>query len=315
MEKDSSVTPSNIAQMAAQEGINHTARILLVEDEPTNMAILAAYLNSANYEVIEAVDGQMAWEILVGDPNFDVVVTDRRMPRKDGLELANLIKKTKELRNIPIIMQTGATAQEEVSEGIRAGVYYYLAKPYEEGTLLAIVRAALNEKRKNQMFNQKLEKQKDALDLLNQGEFHIRTLSEAENLALMLGGAFNRPELAVNGFYELLVNAIEHGNLGIGYELKSKLMNEGTWAETVSERQMSPQYKDKKVVIQFARQSNRMEIVIQDEGVGFDPMPFMEIEPSRATQNNGRGIAKANLLSFDRVTYEGFGSRVRIVSA
>lgn len=306
----------NNKDSTTQAPVSQSPRILLVEDEPTNMAILSAFLNSANYEVVEAVDGQMAWEILVEDPHFDLIVTDRRMPRKDGLELALLVKKTKEVRHIPIIMQTGATAQEEVSEGIRAGVYYYLSKPYEEGTLLAIVRAALNEKRKNQMFNQKLEKQKDALDLLYQGEFHIKTLSEAENLALMLGGAFDRPELAVNGLYELLVNAIEHGNLGIGYELKSKLVTEGTWAETIAERQTSPQYKDKKVVIQFARQpQGRMEIVIQDEGVGFDPMPFMEIEPSRATQNNGRGIAKANLLSFDRVTYEGFGSRVRVVSS
>lgn len=290
-------------------------RILLVEDEPTNMAILSAYLNSATYDVVEAVDGQMAWEILVEDTSFDVVVTDRRMPRKDGLELANLIKKTKEIKHIPVIMQTGATAQEEVSEGIRAGVYYYLAKPYEEGTLLAIVRAALAEKRKNQMFNQKLDKQKDALDLLNHGEFHIKTLAEAENLALMLGSVFSRPELAVNGLYELLVNSIEHGNLGIGYDLKSQLVSEGNWAEVVNERQSSPQYKDKKVVVQFARQPTRMEIVIQDEGVGFDPQPFMEIEPSRATQNHGRGIAKANLLSFDSVTYEGYGSRVRIVSS
>src|SRR6188768_381698 len=106
------------------------ATILLVEDEATNMAILSAYLRVAGYKVTEAHDGVQAYEILSKNPNFDLIVTDRRMPHMDGLELAKKIKRDTRLDRIPVIMQTGASSQDEIIEGIKAGVFYYLTKPY-----------------------------------------------------------------------------------------------------------------------------------------------------------------------------------------
>lgn len=288
------------------------ARILLVEDEPTNMAILSAYLKVAGYAVTEAIDGASAWDVLSRDTDFDVIVTDRRMPNMDGLELALQIKRTPNLKNIPIIMQTGATSQEEITEGVKAGVYYYLSKPYEEATLLAIVRSALNERQQKEIFDQKIGRQQNALDILKRGEFEIRTLDEAQNLALLLGGAFSRPELVVNGLYELLLNAIEHGNMQIGYEEKSRLVANDEWQTEVERRLALPENLNKKVNITFIKSNKDIEIVITDEGEGFDPAPFMEIEPSRATQSSGRGIAKANMLSFDQLQYDAKGNRVSV---
>jgi CheY-like chemotaxis protein len=289
-------------------------RILLVEDEPTNMEIMAGYLEDANYKVERATDGQEAWKILLADPNFDLVITDRRMPVMDGLTLVTEIKKHPTLRNMPIIMQTAASSPEEISEGVHAGVYYYLVKPYEEDTLLTVIRSALQEREKTGQFEQRLTRQKEALGTFVNGEFHIHTIEEAENIAFLLGSLFPRPELAINGLYELLLNAIEHGNLEIGYHEKNRLLQEMEWEKELFLRLQNENNKLKKVTVQFSQDAKQSMIIITDEGAGFDWQPFMEIEPSRATQGNGRGIAKANLISFDRLHFLGKGNQVEILS-
>jgi len=292
-----------------------TTRVLLVEDEPANSAILASYLQAAGYIVDEAVDGVAAWSMLEGSPGaYRLIVTDKRMPNMNGLELAARIKADRRFSNIPVIMQTGDTSQEEFLKGIKAGVYYYLAKPYDESTLLALVRSAIIERERKEIFERRLSSQQNALVNFIKGEFMLQTPSEAQNTAFLLGSIFPRPELAVSGLYELILNGIEHGNLGIGYAEKGYLLSEGKWEDEVTKRLGSPQYRDKKVFIHFEQFPNRLEITITDDGAGFDPQPYMEIEPSRATHGNGRGIAKANLLSFDEVIYQGPANQVKVIS-
>lgn len=114
-----------------------SVRILLVEDNPENMEILSAYLAQAGYLVDQATDGSIAFEMLKKDQNYDLVVTDRNMPAMDGLELFSQMKKYTQMHGIPVIMQTGATSPGEIIEGVKAGVFYYLTKPYEEEIMLA----------------------------------------------------------------------------------------------------------------------------------------------------------------------------------
>lgn len=290
-------------------------RILLVEDEPANSAILSSYLQMAGYSVDEAADGMAAISMLESNPDaYRVIVTDKRMPNMNGLELASRLKADKRFSNIPVIMQTGDTAQDEFLKGIKAGVYYYLAKPYEETTLLALVRAAIIERERKDIFERRLSSQQNALTNFVRGDFSVRNPSEAQNTAFLLGSIFPRPELAVSGLYELILNAIEHGNLGIGYVEKGQLLARGEWDNEVQKRLDLPENKLKDVLIGFENKKDRIEVTITDKGQGFDWQPYMEIEPSRATHSNGRGIAKANLLSFDEVEYLENGKQVKVVS-
>src|ERR1700744_2808542 len=107
------------------------ARLLLVEDDPTNRRILSAYLGKAGYAVDQAEDGAIAWEKLAA-AEYDLVVTDRNMPHMNGLELFRKMQASQKLRDLFVIMQTAADTPKEIAEGIEAGVYYYLTKPYEE---------------------------------------------------------------------------------------------------------------------------------------------------------------------------------------
>src|SRR5690606_30931610 len=223
----------------------------------------------------------------------------------DGIELLKTLRKNARLYHIPVILQTSALSPEEVSEGIRAGAYYYLTKPYQEDVMLSVVKAALRARRQNEVFQRRLTRQDNALVDMTRGEFSIRTPAEAENLAFLLGSVFPYREIAVSGLYELLLNAIEHGNLGIGFEEKSRLLSEGLWEREIDARLHRSENADKHVKVTFARNQDQIEVVIADQGAGFNWKPYLEIEPSRATSANGRGIAKANLLCFDQILYHG----------
>ena len=306
------MTIANLVSAAAAE--SREGRILLVEDEATNLAILTAYLRAAGYDVATAIDGQIARALLDTDNRFDLIVTDRRMPNLDGLQLALHVRNNARTRHIPVVMQTGADTQEEIQEGIKAGVFYYLVKPYEEATLLGIVSSALQTQRRQAMFEARASRQNTALNTMVSGDFTLRTPEDVQNLALLIGALFARPDLATAGLYELMLNGIEHGNLGIGYEAKNLLVAEKKWEAAVQRRLDLPENAGKTVSVEFRRTKQANEIVIADMGQGFDWQAFLQIEPSRATRGNGRGIAKAVQLCFDKVEYIGSGSVVKIIS-
>ena len=85
--------------------------VLAVDDKQTNLEVLAAILKSANYQVVTAMDGEEAWEVLQrGDHTIQAVLLDRIMPKMNGLEVLEKIKAHPVLQSIPVIMQTSADA-------------------------------------------------------------------------------------------------------------------------------------------------------------------------------------------------------------
>lgn len=109
---------------------------------------------------------------------------------------------------------------------------------------------------------------------------------------------------------ELLINAIEHGNLQIGYDEKTALMSKGNWAQEIERRIALPENKSKAVFVSFARHPDRIELHVRDQGPGFDWKKYMELDPARAFDSHGRGIALARQLSFQTLSYMGEGNEV-----
>ena len=125
--------------------------------------------------------------------------------------------------------QTAAAAQHEVEEGIKAGVFYYLTKPYKREMLMGIVRSAILHGESLHAMSAQLVKNISVLGLMKHGTFQFRTLEEANILATFIAQCCPVPTSASLGLSELMVNAIEHGNLGITYAEKSSLVKGGTW--------------------------------------------------------------------------------------
>ena len=174
---------------------------------------------------------------LEADSNgFEVILLDRNMPRLTGLELLSRIKRHDDLRNVPVIFLTGMGDRAEIVEGVNAGCYYYLVKPYDGEILLSIVRAAVSDFTRYETFRSEVRKGMRGMSSLRRASFEFRTLAEAAELSTLLAYAFPEPETQVVGLSELLINAVEHGNLGITYEEKSRLNSDGSWQQEVNRR-------------------------------------------------------------------------------
>jgi CheY-like chemotaxis protein len=285
-------------------------KILTVDDDALNRDILNEYLTGAGYEVLEADDGDTALDILDRNEGVAAILLDRMMPRLDGMEVLKVVKKDKRLAEIPVIMQSAATAREQILQGIKAGVYYYLTKPYQEDMLLAIVSAALSDAADKNRLHDEVDQQKRMLGLMERACFRFRTLDDAKNLAFLIANCFPDPKMAVYGLNEMLINAVEHGNLGINYETKTKLVLEGRLFEEIAARLALPENREKWGYLFFESVENELRVRIKDQGPGFDWNPYLEISPERATHPHGRGIATSRLMSFTSVQYTGSGNEV-----
>lgn len=287
--------------------------ILVVDDEPINLAVIEEYLSEIECRVSLANDGQEAIDMLEANPqDFDVILLDRMMPRLNGIQVMERISANPEIKRCPIILQTAMAAKNEIIEGMNAGAFYYLTKPFDGDMLLSIVNAALLEQKNEQTLREDVDKSTRPLKNLRSAEFEFQSLQEVHDLALFIANACPQPERVVMGLSEMLINAIEHGNLKIGYEEKTTLNNEGRWEQEIERRLNLDENKDKFATLSFKKDASGCYIVVKDQGNGFKWQEYMTMSVERATDNHGRGIAMAAMLGFDKVEYRGCGNEVEL---
>ena len=285
--------------------------ILAVDDDRTLRMLLVNKLEELGYSVLEAQDGKQALEILLKQRNnIDAILLDREMPVMNGMALVMRMKENKELRNIPIIMQTGSDRPEQIKEGLDAGVFYYLTKPVDKDVLKSVLSAAVRETEQQRLLSSELQKHKTSFNMIDTCKFRFKTLAEAEHLATFLANCLPDAERAVGGLAELLINSVEHGNLGITYTEKTELITKGLWREEIDRRAACAEYKNKEVITTYRHKPEGYYVTIIDQGKGFDWRSFLYIDPARAADNHGRGVAMANVISFDKLTYNEAGNEV-----
>jgi two-component system response regulator PilR (NtrC family) len=118
------------------------AKILVADDELSMRQFLEILLKKEGHEVLCAGDGQEAFSRFQGDP-VDLVITDIKMPRMDGLDL---LRKVKEQRpNLPVIMVTAYASPEDAISAMKSGAYDYLTKPFKLEEIKSVIRNALEQ--------------------------------------------------------------------------------------------------------------------------------------------------------------------------
>jgi adenylate cyclase len=128
------------------ESVIHTmrspARILIVDDSPTNRDILVTRLATHGYDLTQAADGE---EALAAVKTLvpDLVLLDVMMPRMNGIDACRLLKNDPTLPFIPVILVTAKADTKDVIAGLEAGADEYLTKPVDHRALVARVRAML----------------------------------------------------------------------------------------------------------------------------------------------------------------------------
>ena len=119
-----------------------TKRILIVEDQEDNRAIMRDLLNTAGYNLIEAVDGEEGVR-LAQSQRPDLILMDIQLPILDGYEATRRIRALAELKSIPIIAVTSYALSGDEAKALAAGCDSYVAKPFSPRELLAKVREFL----------------------------------------------------------------------------------------------------------------------------------------------------------------------------
>lgn len=288
-----------------------TFKLLLVDDDDFIRLVIGENLAQLGYQVDTAQDGLQAWEKLEIDPHgYDLILLDKNMPRMDGIALLKRIKADERMTELPVVMLTGADRAEEIVEGLAAGAYYYLVKPATLEVLARVISNALAEQQRKRELRDLVGQHKYDFHLLQRAEFSFRTLAEAKDLALLLADISMNPELTVSGYSELLINAVEHGNLGISYARKGQLLDEDRWEEEINRCLQLPNYSDRTVDVVLDKRPDAIVVTITDQGDGFDWHKYLEFSPERAFDLHGRGIAMAKCLSFNSLEYRGKGNSV-----
>lgn len=117
-------------------------RILIIDDLPENIFMLKDRLEKEGYEVVTAYDGNTGISKAKSDKP-DLILLDVMMPDFSGIDVCKMLKQDLETAHIPVIMVTAKSSADDTREGLEAGAFDYIKKPFEKVELLARINSAL----------------------------------------------------------------------------------------------------------------------------------------------------------------------------
>ncbi|PXX99145.1 histidine kinase [Marinifilum breve] len=115
-------------------------KVLVVDDEIRNIFALGKILEEKEMDVLEAENGKIAIDVLKENNNIDLVLMDIMMPEMDGYEAMSVIRKTPEIKDIPIICLTAKAMKDDYQKAITSGANDYLSKPIDENKLFSMLK-------------------------------------------------------------------------------------------------------------------------------------------------------------------------------
>jgi CheY-like chemotaxis protein len=285
---------------------------MAIDDDEINLMILSKTAEESGFSVLTFESTVEGWEHIQNHPHeVDIILLDKMMAEMSGLEFLKKLKSDKTLQHVPVIMQTGDVGIAQMREGLESGAYYYLTKPFHPDILSALLGSAAHEcAMREELLAQVRSGQGENFRLLEQGVFTFHTHQQAQQLAAALAQESLYPEFAAVGLMELMSNAIEHGNLGFGTEEKQELLKNSSWMEAIEKRRREEAYANKRATLQFIRGQNSVDIIIRDEGEGFDWQRFVFSQPGENSSDTlGCGISKA-MVMLDNLQYQEKGNVV-----
>lgn len=266
-------------------------KILIVDDEEQIIDVLKQNFEKRGYSCEWAYNGEEALtKIITSKP--DMLVTDIKMPKMDGLTLIERIKS--EGIELPVVVITAFFDIDNAIKALRLGAVNFFKKPFDfqsiYDTIFKIQKLKLSKAEKEHAMEY-LETGRmrfiipSDIDLIDGVSSYIA--DRAVDIGIVPGKQKFYTQLAID---EAISNAILHGNLRI-QEVTAEEAGEKTRDAIYNERRRSPEFADKKVFIEAKVDAQKLEVMIEDEGPGFDysglPNPT---ENENAFLYHGRGI-------------------------
>ena len=121
-------------------------RMLVADDDPAILRLIATILEKENFTVVLARDGREAYRILQADPNFTAAILDVVMPHISGPELVRYMKSEERLKRIPVMMMTAEQDPKLSSDSFSAGAIVFLPKPFTTAQLQIMLQMLIGKK-------------------------------------------------------------------------------------------------------------------------------------------------------------------------
>jgi CheY-like chemotaxis protein len=125
---------------------NDNRRMLVADDDPAILRLIATILEKENYTVVTARDGREAYKILQTDPDFTAAILDVVMPHISGPELVRYMKSEQRLKRIPVMMMTAEQDPKLSSDSFAAGAIVFLPKPFTTAQLQIMLQMLIGKK-------------------------------------------------------------------------------------------------------------------------------------------------------------------------
>jgi len=125
---------------------NDNRRMLVADDDPAILRLIATILEKENFNVVMARDGREAYKILQADPNFTAAILDVVMPHISGPELVRYMKSEERLKRIPVMMMTAEQDPKLSSDSFAAGAIVFLPKPFTTAQLQIMLQMLIGKK-------------------------------------------------------------------------------------------------------------------------------------------------------------------------
>jgi len=286
---------------------NGDIKVLVVDDDEINRDCaetnLDRFIGYSNYA--SADDGISGLEYLAKNPDVAVIFLDRMMDKLDGVPMLLKMNENPAYKDIVVIFQTGDVGKEEKQECIDAGAMYLLQKPYGDTEQGLIINAAVPIIRAKRRMKEKIQ----SFSGSGSTSFTFKTFEDAIDVAANLATHFPDPLAVYEAIYELLLNSVEHGNLGLGYYTKMSKLKQGKYIAEISARLVSGDNNNKFATAEIEKNDQSVKLTIKDMGKGFTFNDFKEFGTESLREPNGRGIHKARKV-FDKVEYINGGNEV-----
>ena len=281
-----------------------------MDDQEALRTLLARLLEREGFDPLQAEDGTKAVELYKTESPL-VVVSDIMMPKMDGLTLLTEIRRID--RNATVILMTGQGNEDVLLKALRGGATNFFKKPFAVRELIEEIRKVVEfrlEAARSSLFSPLLVEETKTFvmpradspffPIINQITLQLPCILPTEDIL----------NLKI-GIEEVITNAIEHGNLGISFEEKSKAIQEGRLADLIAQKGRESDAAGRSVRISSRLSPERFELSVRDDGGGFDWRNLPAVEPENLLAFNGRGLFLTKIY-FDGVAFNDAGNEVTL---
>lgn len=286
-------------------------KILIVEDDLASLSFLEMILKKEGFDYRTAENGRLGYHIFK-EYQPDIVLTDVNMDEMSGLELLEKVKR--ERAETIVILLTAYTSEENVMSAMRYGANNYFKKPVLKNTFLSVLRKYAN-------IIQMQNYDKEIVSFQVKHTFNLQFPSNIDlipsivNYLVKETSGILSPSIQLDvrlGLSELLINAVEHGNMEISFEDKEQAIQDDTLQDLYNSRMKNEIFSKRVVDVKYSMDGKSCEWTITDQGCGFD---FLKI-PDPVTEDgllrmHGRGIFICR-FQFDKMEYIETGNIVKV---